>query len=201
LGSPIGIDHPDAPPASIPKVKSYSTEHHVSDWNEDTKTVYVKVLDYPISQRSLSDLIGQFRQDGHPQIKFCKVILEHGGIATGPNIGVIERSGFVRDKIGEFTFTYDYANPRRKQDFTPILPPPEPERDAFETELNSIRERQAFCQRNNIRFLQDELDRAKWLEARIAEGEAFRESPEQKALDAQINAIGEQLEELQKGKS
>ena len=188
LGSPIGIDHPDAPPASTPKIKSYSTEHHVSDWDDDTKTVYVKVLDYPISQRSLSDLIGQFRQDGHPQIKFCKVILEHGGIATGPNIGVIERSGFVRDKIGEFTFTYDYANPRRKQDFTPILPPPEPERDAFETELNSIRERQAFCQRNNIRFLQDELDRALWLESKIAEEKVFKEITEMRGIDAAIEA-------------
>ena len=199
---PLGIDHPDAPSPSTPKIKSHAGTHHVSNWDEDTKTVSVKILDQPLSPSILSDIIGQFRQDGHPVIAFCKVIIEHGGILTGQNIVVIDRLGFTRDKPGEFTFTYDYSNPRRKQDFTPVEPPPvEPEWNAFETELASIRERQAFCDRNNIRFLQDELDRAKWLEARIAEEKAFRESPAMKAIDDAIAALGEQIAELQKGKS
>jgi hypothetical protein len=192
---PLGIDPADAPPASVPKVKSYATTHHVSDWNEDTKTVYVKVLDYPISQRSLSDLIGQFRQDGHSQIKFCKVTLEHGGISTGPNIGVIERLGFVRDEIGKFTFTYDYANPRRKQDFTPAeSSKPEPELDSWESALKSIRERERFCKENGIWFTQADIDHAAWLEAKIADERAFKNSPAMKALDAEIEEIQKQLD-------
>ena len=202
---PLGRDHPDAPSSSLAPTKNITgiSSPHVSNWDDETKTVYIQAFDHPLSQVSLSDLIGQFRQDGHPQIAFAKVTIAHGGLATGRNIVVLEHIGFTRDESGKFTFTFDYSkNKQRKPDFSPVAPPPvEPEWDAFETELASIRERQAFCQRNNIRFLQDELDRAKWLEARIAEREAFRESPEQKALDAQINAIGEQLEELQKGKS
>ena len=139
-------------------------------------------------------MIGQWRQDGHPQIKFCKVILEHGGIATGPNIGVIERLGFTRDEIGKFVFTYDYANPRRKQDFTPVEEKPEPELDSWESALKSIRERQAFCEKNNIWFSQRELDHALWLESKIAEEKAFKNSPEMKAIDAQIDEIQKQLD-------
>lgn len=207
LGSPIGIDHPDAPPASTPKIKSYANQHHISDWDEVTKTVYVKALDYPLSPRDLSELVGQFRQDGHPQIKFCKVILEHGGIATGPNIGVIERLGFIRDEIGKFIFTYDYANPRRKQNFTPVEEPnPEPESwDSWESALKSIRERQAFCEKNNIWFSQRELDHALWLESKIAEEKVFRESPEMRGIDAAIEAAKAAVEahaaSLKSGKS
>jgi hypothetical protein len=202
---PLGRDHEDAPPSSSTPAKNVTgiSVPHVSNWDDETKTVSIQAFDHPLSQVSLSDLIGQFRQDGHPQINFAKVTIAHGGMATGRNIVVLEHIGFTRDKSGEFTFTFDYSkNKQRKPDFIRVAPPPvEPEWDAFETELTSIRERQTFCQRNNIRFLQDELDRAKWLEARIAERKAFRESPEQKALDEQIKAIGEQLAELQNGKS
>jgi hypothetical protein len=202
---PLGIDPPDAPPAALtPAVNSSgSSIPHVANWEEKTKTVFIQAFDHPLSQVSLSDLVGQFRADGHPQIDFVKVEIAHRGILTAQNVMVLDRIGFTRDEIGKFVFTFSYAdNKRRKQDFTPVQPlPVEPEWDAYQAELNSIRERQAFCNRNNIRFLQDEIDRAKWLEAKIAEEKAWRESPEQKALDAQIKAIGEQLAELQKGKS
>lgn len=71
---------------------------------------------------------------------------------------------------------------------------PEPVWDAWTSELASLRERQTFCKQNRIAFLQPDLDRIEYLEAKIEEQRAFRESPAVKAIDDAIEALQREID-------
>jgi hypothetical protein len=198
---PILGDNPidDAPKPRKDTFGSSRNPVDVMNWRGEPDFVLTLSAGVRLSRKALSDAIAEWRI-AHPRIDRVRVYVGNHPLVNLP-IHVLKSCGFERtslERCWERDLTKRMApKPEAKQEEIK----PEPMWNAWESELASIRERRAFCTRNNIRFFQTEIDREKWLTEQITAEKERRQSPEQKALDAQIKAIGEQLAELQKGKS
>jgi hypothetical protein len=191
-------DHPESDVPKPRKEMSSRNPCDVAKWDGETFTLTL-TAGVKLSRRNLSDCIAEWRV-AHPIINRVRVYVGNHPLVNLP-IHVLKSLGFERISLERRWERDMRPKPPAPRPEPKVETKPEPEWDAWKEELRLIKERQAFCSRNGIRFLQPDLEKIEWLESKIAEEKAWHESSVQKQLDDAIESIQREIDKLQKGKS
>jgi len=192
-------DHPESDVPTVKKLAGSRNPVDVRHWSGEPDYVLTLTAGVKLSRRNLSDCIAEWRV-AHPIINRVRVYVGNHPLVNLP-IHVLKSLGFERISLERCWERDMRPKPPAPGSEPKVETKPEPEWDAWEEELRLIKERQAFCSRNGIRFPQPDLEKIEWLESKIAEEKEWHESSVQKQLDDAIESIQREIDKLQKGKS
>jgi hypothetical protein len=169
---------------------------HASNWEEQTRILTIHAYDFLSPDGSdLSRIINRQRADGkHPL--FTRVVLDHHDVVTGQNVLNLERLRFTRDRIGQFSFTFDHAAHTGKKNFKPVPPEPKPELSWAESRLAAVRESLDFCRGASIHVTDAQIEDEKYWSGVVEAENAAKKSPAAKEIDAEIARLDDEIAKL-----
>lgn len=179
----------DNPIDNVPKPqKEWSSRNacDVLNWDEKTYTLTLSVSPR-LSRKILSDTIAE--QMSVKRIDRVRVYVRRHPLMNLP-IHVLHHCGFHRAGV-ELCWERSLVPVKSE----PVLVKPEPttethERwDAWREELRALKSQEEYCRKNRIIWMDRDIERMKWLEEQIATEETFRNSPEMRAIQAEIDAL------------
>ncbi len=199
-GSVVGVIHVpperilgDTPDAPVLKVEPRHTSRSpvtVFKWQSEPDFILTLTVGVKVTRKDLSEAIQEWRT-AHPRIDKIKCYVDTRHPLANLAIFTLQKCGFNRIGV-ELVWERDLTQRAEPKPVAPVPPKPERESwDASKDSLKSLRERQDFCAKSRIVFMQSELDHIAWLEEHIAAQKAFQSSPEAQQLDADILAAKE----------
>jgi hypothetical protein len=135
-------------------------------------------------------------QSSHRALKCIQLALCKEPLSGRVSKTIIPKLDPTRDRIGQFSFTFDHAAHTGKKNFKPVPPEPKPELSWAESRLAAVRESLDFCRGASIHVTDAQIEDEKYWSGVVEAENAAKKSPAAKEIDAEIARLDDEIAKL-----